>query len=64
MCNLTEIETQTDMENKVWTPREEREGGMNWETGTDIYTLLCIRQVTNENALDSTGNAIQCSVAT
>ena len=38
--------------------------GMNWETGTDIYTLLCIRQVTNENALDSTGNAIQCSVVT
>ena len=43
MCNLTEIETQTDMENEVWTPREEREGGMNWETGTDIYTLLYIK---------------------
>ena len=31
-------------------------GGMNWEVGTDIYTLLCIKQVTNENLLHSTGN--------
>ena len=30
-------------------------GGMNWETRTDIYTLLCIKQITNENLLHSTG---------
>ena len=27
--------------------------GMNWEIGTDIYTLLCIKYVTNENLLYS-----------
>ena len=26
-------------------------GGMNWEIGIDIYTLLCIKQITNENLL-------------
>ena len=29
---------------------------MNWEIGIDAYTLLWIRQVTNENPLNSTGN--------
>ena len=24
---------------------------MNWEIGTDTYTLLCIKQVTNENLM-------------
>ena len=38
--------------------------GMNWEIGIDAYTLLWIRQVTNENLLDSTGNSTQCSVLT
>ena len=30
---------------KVYTPRGEREVGMNWEIGIDIYTLLilCIK---------------------
>ena len=22
---------------------------MNWEIGVDMYTLLCIKQITNEN---------------
>ena len=35
---------------------------MNWEIGTDIYTLLCIQWITNENLLYSTGHSIQCSV--
>ena len=39
-------------------------GGMNWEIGTDIYTLQCIEQKTNENLLRSTGNSTQCSVVT
>ena len=39
---------------------------MNWEIDTDIYILLilCIKQVTNENLLYSSGNSIQCSVMT
>jgi len=24
-------------------------GGMNWEVEIDIYTLLCIKQMTNKN---------------
>ena len=28
----------------------------------DIYTLLCIKQKTNENLLCRTGNSTQCSV--
>ena len=39
-------------------------GGMNWETGIDIYTLLCIKYITKENPLYSTGNSTQCSVVT
>ena len=41
-----------------------RGGGMNWEIGIDIYTLLilCIKCITNENLLYSTGSVTQCSV--
>ena len=28
-----------------------RHGGMNWEIGIDIYTLICIKQITNKNLL-------------
>ena len=40
----------------VWTPRGEsgRGGGgglMNWEIGIDIYTLICIKWITNKNLL-------------
>ena len=39
-----------------------RRGGINWEIGIDIYTLLYIKQITNKNLLYSTGNSIQHSV--
>ena len=26
-------------------------GGMNWEIGIDIYTLICIKCITNKNLL-------------
>ena len=48
-----EIETQMYRTN-VWTPRGESEGGgggMNWEIGIDIYTPICIKQITNKNLL-------------
>ena len=49
-----EIETQMQRTN-VWTPRGEcgrsGGGGMNWEIGIDIYTLICIKQITNKNLL-------------
>ena len=41
-----------------------RWGGMKRDIGTDIYTLPCIKWVTNENALQSTENSTQCSVMT
>ena len=39
-------------------------GGMNWDIRIDTYTLLCIKQITNEDLLYSTGNSTQCSVVT
>ena len=37
-----------------------QEGGMNWGIGTDVCTLLilCIKQITNENLIYSSGNSI------
>ena len=35
--------------------------GINWEIGTDIYTLLDIKQITNKNC---TENSTQYSVMT
>ena len=50
----SEIETQMQRTN-VWTPRGESGmgagGGMNWEIGIDIYTVICIKQITNKNLL-------------
>ena len=37
---------------------------MTWETDTDIYTLLCIKQITKEKLLYSTGNSTQCTMVT
>ena len=41
-----------------------KEGGINWEIGIDIYTLLYIKQITNKDLLHSTGNSTQNSVLT
>ena len=35
------------------------EGGINQEFGTDIYILLFIKEITNEDLLCSTGNSTQ-----
>ena len=36
--------------------------GINWEIGIDIYTLLYIKQITNNDLLYSAGNSTQYSV--
>ena len=54
----------TDVENKHTDTQGKREDGVNGEIETDIYTLLCIREKTNENCPHSTGNSTQCSVVT
>ena len=41
-----------------------REGGMNWEVGNSIYTLLCVKYIANDNLLYSTWNSTQHSVVT
>ena len=37
-------------------------GGIKWEIGMDIYTLLYIKYITNKDLLYSTGNSTQYSV--
>ena len=44
----------------IWITRGKVAGGMNWETETDIYTLL-VEQITNENLQYSTQTSTQCS---
>ena len=41
----------TDVENNLMVMGR---GGINWEIGNDIYTLLCIKQKTNKDLLYST----------
>ena len=63
--SICKAETETQMQRiNVQTSRQKRGSGMNWETGIDIYTLLCIKQITNQNLLYSTGNSTQCSMVT
>ena len=57
----------TDIENKRMDIKGgKRGGGMNWEIGIDIDTLLilCVSMRTNENLLYSSRNSTQCSVVT
>ena len=49
----------TDIENKRMDAKGGNQGGeggvdgggMNWEIGTDMYTLMCIKLMTNKNLL-------------
>ena len=52
-----EMETQMYTTN-LWLPSGGREVGMNWEIGIDIYTLLCIKAVTNEHLLVVQGSLL------
>ena len=49
----------TDVENKLMVAKVGRGGGTNWELRIDIYTLLCMKWITNEDLLFSTGNPTQ-----
>ena len=44
-------EIETDVENKRMDPKVGGGGGMNWEIGIDIHTLICIKWITNKNPI-------------
>ena len=44
------------------TKGENAGGGMDWEVGTGIYTLLCTKLIGNKDLLYSTGKSIQYSM--
>ena len=60
------VGSQRDGTAKMYKFKRFGDGGMNWETGIDIYPLLTlhIKWMANENPLYLTGNSIQCSVVT
>ena len=65
-CDTNELTYSTEIKLKMqktnlWLPGV-RGGGINWEIGTDIYTLLYIKEITNKDLLYSTGNSTQYSV--
>ena len=49
----------------MWTPSGENGGGvgggggMNWEIGIDMYTLICIKWISNKNLLYKRINKIK-----
>ena len=58
MLELADYAFGTTIRNLKWIMW----GGISWETGIDIYTLLYIKQRTNKDLLQSTGNSTQSSV--
>ena len=65
--NFVKTETESQIqETNLWLPGESQGegGGINWEIGMDIYTLLYIKQMANKDLPHSTGNSTQYSVMT
>ena len=46
----------------LWLPSGKVGGGINWEIGIDIDTVLYIKQITNKDLLYRPGNSAQYSV--
>ena len=59
----TEIDSQTWRAN-LWLPKGIRAGGIDWEFGIDMCTLLYIKQISVRNLLCSAGNCIWYLVIT
>ena len=45
------------------TRGEGRQEGIDWEFGTDVYTLLYSKWIAKKDLRDSMGNSAQCYVA-
>ena len=56
----------TDTENGCVDTEGEGEGGTNWESSTDVYTLSCGKQIASRKLLQAfgTGSLAWCSVMT
>ena len=48
---MRDSKRDTDVQNSLLDSVGEGEGGMNWEFGIDIYTPLCIKQITHSLSL-------------
>ena len=52
-----------DSENGHVDTAGEGEGVMNWEIGIDIYTLICIKWITNKSLLYKKQNKKKCGLS-
>ena len=62
--SLCKADIETHVQNKHMDTKVGMEGVMNWEIGIDIYTLMCLKQITSENLFYSIGNSTQFSEVT
>ena len=62
--NIYKTETEPQMQKINLQLSEENGEEINWETESDIHTLLYIKQTTRKDVLDNTGNSTQDSVMT
>ena len=53
--NKIQVESETQKTN-LWLPKGKGDGGINQEFGININTLLYIKQKTNKDLLEKTGN--------
>ena len=53
-----------DVENGVVDTVGEGEGGMGWDSGTDLYTLPCVKSVAHVKLLYNTECSARCCVMT
>ena len=54
----------TDIENWLVDTVGEGEGGMNWESSMEIYTLPCVKWIASGDLLCDSGSSTWCSVTT
>ena len=61
-----ELIYKTEIESRMWKTNLWLPGGkgINWEIGTDIYTLLYMKQTTKKDLLYGTGNSTLYSLIT
>ena len=62
--NLFTKQKQTHRHRRQICGYQRGTGGINWDIGTDIHTLLYIEQITSKNLPYGTGNSTQYPVMT